>query len=53
MNLELQDIARAISAAPPAANPVVTSYAIDSRAVEAGSRVSRDDRGVAVRPVPA
>ncbi len=37
MNLELEDIARAISAAPPAADPLVTGYSTDSRAVEPGS----------------
>ncbi len=37
MNLELQDIARAISAAPPATNAVVSDYAIDSRAAGPGS----------------
>jgi UDP-N-acetylmuramoyl-tripeptide--D-alanyl-D-alanine ligase len=37
MNLELQDIARAIAAAPPAVNAVVTDYAIDSRAAGPGS----------------
>jgi UDP-N-acetylmuramoyl-tripeptide--D-alanyl-D-alanine ligase len=37
MNLDLQDIARAISAAPPAASGVVTDYAIDSRAAGPGS----------------
>jgi UDP-N-acetylmuramoyl-tripeptide--D-alanyl-D-alanine ligase len=37
MKLELQDVARAISAAPPAANPVIADYAIDSRAVAPGS----------------
>ena len=37
MNLELQDIARAISAAPSTANAVVSDYAIDSRAAGPGS----------------
>ena len=37
MKLELQDIARAISAAPPAANAAVTDYAIDSRAAGPGA----------------
>ena len=37
MNFSLQDIADAISAWPPVANPVVTGYSIDSRTTEPGS----------------
>jgi UDP-N-acetylmuramoyl-tripeptide--D-alanyl-D-alanine ligase len=37
MNLELVDIARAISAPPPDANRLVTSYSTDSRDVAPGS----------------
>ena len=37
MKLALQDVARAIAAAPPVANPTVTGYSTDSRTVEPGS----------------
>jgi UDP-N-acetylmuramoyl-tripeptide--D-alanyl-D-alanine ligase len=37
MNLELQEIARAIAATPPATDRVVTGYSTDSRTVEPGS----------------
>jgi UDP-N-acetylmuramoyl-tripeptide--D-alanyl-D-alanine ligase len=36
MNLELQDIARAISAAPPDGNPVIADYSTDSRTAVPG-----------------
>jgi UDP-N-acetylmuramoyl-tripeptide--D-alanyl-D-alanine ligase len=36
MNLELQDIARAISAAPPDGNPLIADYSTDSRTARPG-----------------